>query len=150
MSEKDRGSLLVSMVGGIGAVMVLAGVVVAAVHALRPEPSSAAAADIPAIELLAPQPGDTVAAPIAVHFRAGDRLALGRMGWTSDDLHLHAYVDGAEIMPAAADIEARRDGTFLWRIPAAPGAHTLELSWAGMQHGSLREGASGEVRLVVR
>ena len=150
MSEKERGSQLVTLVGAVGAVMVVTGIVVAAVQALRPEPSSAAAGDVPAIEVIAPQPHDTVDAPIAVHFRAGDRLALGRMGWASDDLHLHAYVDGAEIMPAAADIEARSDGTFVWRIPAAAGERTLELSWAGMQHGSLREGASGEVRIVVR
>ena len=149
MSEKHD-SPLVTLVGGLGILMVAAGIIVATAQALRHEPETAAAGDVPSITLLAPQSGDTVDAPIPVRFRAGDRLALGTMGWASDDLHLHAYVDGVEIMPAAADIEPLGDGAFLWNVPAYPGEHTLELGWAGMQHGAISEGASEAVRVVVR
>lgn len=150
MSDQEHGSRLVTLVGGLGMLMVAAGIVVATVQALRPDVPTTSAGDVPAITLLAPQSGDTVDAPITVRFRAGERLALGPMGWASDDLHLHAYVDGIEIMPAAADIEPQSDGTFIWHLPAVPGERTLELSWAGMQHGSLSEGASGQIRVVVR
>lgn len=148
--EQERQSRLVPLVGGLGVLMVAAGIVIATVQALRPEPPPTAAGDVPAIVMLAPQPGDTVDAPIAVRFRAGERLALGPMGWASGDLHLHAYVDSTEVMPAAADIEPHAGGTFLWRIPAAPGERTLELTWAGRQHGAISEGASEAVSVVVR
>lgn len=150
MSEKQGSSRLVTLVGGLGILMVAAGIVVATVQALRHDEVTTPPGDVPAIMLLAPESGDTVDAPIAVRFRAGERLALGPMGWASDDLHLHAYVDGTEVMPAAADITPQSDGTFVWHVPAIPGEHALELGWAGMQHGALAEGASREVIIVVR
>lgn len=150
MTDTQNQSRLVTVVGGLGILMVVAGLVVLTVQAVTPEPEVTAAGDVPRITLLAPQSGDTVRSPIPVHFSAGDRLALGGMGWASDDLHLHAYVDGAEVMPAAADIEAQPGGTFIWHLAATPGVRTLELGWAGMHHGALQEGASGQVRVVVR
>ena len=150
MTETQNRSRLVTIVGALGIIMVAAGLVVLIVQALTPEREVTAAADVPRITLLAPQSGDTIRSPIPVHFSAGDRLALGAMGWTSDDFHLHAYVDGAEVMPAAADIEAQPDGTFIWHLAATPGVRTLELSWAGMHHGALQEGASDQIRIVVR
>ena len=149
MSTNSSASPLVKLVGALGILMVATGVVVAMVQALRPD-AGTAAGEIPAITLLTPQPGDSLSAPIIAHFRAGDRLELGPMGWASDDLHLHAYVDSVEVMPAAADIEENADGTFTWHIPAESGAHTLQLSWAGMHHGSITDGASEVVHIVVR
>jgi hypothetical protein len=150
MTDKEHDSRLVPLVGGLGIIMIAAGIVIATAQALRPAPATPAAGDVPAIVVLAPESGDSVDAPIAVRFRAGDRLALGPMGWTSDDLHLHAYLDSTEVMPAAADIERQSDGSFVWRIPAVAGARTLALTWAGMQHGAMRAGASEVVSVVVR
>ena len=149
MSNNNSASPLVRLVGALGILMVATGVVVAVVQALRPD-ARTEDGEIPAITLLAPLQGDTVSAPIIAHFRAGDRLELGPMGWASDDLHLHAYVDSVEVMPAAADIEVNADGTYTWHIPAESGAHSLQLSWAGMHHGSITAGASEVVHIVVR
>ena len=150
MTETQNRSRLVTIVGALGIIMVAAGLVVLTVRALTPDTEITAAGDVPRITLLAPQSGDTVGSPIPLHFTAGERLALGGMGWASDDLHLHAYLDGAEVMPAAADIEAQPDGTFVWNLAATRGIRTIELSWAGMHHGALQEGESDQIRIVVR
>jgi hypothetical protein len=109
-----------------------------------------ARADAPSLVLVSPSTGDTVASPLRLRFTAGDRLALGPMGWASDDLHLHAYVDGREIMPAAADIVAADDGAFEWTLRLEPGVRRLRLQWAAMDHGALTAGRSTEITVVVR
>lgn len=147
---KQRESRLVPLVGGLGILMIAAGIVVGTVQALRPEPEPTPAGNVPAIVVLAPQNGDTVEAPLELRFRAGDDLALGPMGWASADLHLHVYLDGTEIMPAAADIVSQDDGSFVWRVPVTPGTRTFEMGWAGMQHGAIPEGASDPVMVHVR
>lgn len=147
---RQQESRLVRLVGGVGILMIAAAIVIATVQALRSEPPATPASNVPGIVVVAPQNGDTVGAPLAVRFRAGDRLALGPMGWASADLHLHAYVDGTEIMPAAADIVPQDDGSFVWRIPVTPGTRTFEMGWAGMQHGAIPDGASEPVTVHIR
>ncbi len=148
--EAAQSSRLVPLIGGLGILMVGAGIVVGAVQALRPQPTDAVPADVPALTLLSPAVDDTVETPVPLRFTAGDRLELGGMGWASGDLHLHAYVDGREIMPAAADIEALQDGTFRWTLPVEPGTRTIQLRWAGMSHGAIEAGASDAIRVHAR
>ena len=145
-SSEQRTSRLVPFAGGLGILMVAVGVVIGAVQTLRP----VAGADAPALMLLSPSTGDTVASPVRLRFTAGDRLRLGPMGWASDDLHLHVYVDGREIMPAAADIAAADDGTFGWHLPLEPGVRRVRLQWAGMDHGAVTAGRSREITVLVR
>lgn len=145
-SETRRSSRLVPLVGALGVIMIAAGILIGAVNALRPEPGAGA----PSLVLIAPADGDTVASPVGLRFTAGNELSLGPMGWTSNDLHLHAWLDGTEVMPAAADIRDAGDGTFLWTLDAEPGARTLQLRWAGMDHGDLDAGASRSIGIIVR
>lgn len=137
---------LVGVVGVIGAIMVVFGLV----RALVPAPE----AEMAGAQLMidAPATGDTVAAgPLVVRFQAGAGLRLEPNGWQADGLHLHAYLDGREHMPAAADITPAGPGTFEWRLPPLePGEHTLSLAWSESMHSPVTEGASPIVRFVVR
>lgn len=146
--DQQQSSRLVPLIGGLGILMVAAGVIVGMVQALRVGPVPVGGA--PPLAILAPAPGDTVEAPVGLQFSAGSRLVLGPTGWTSDDLHLHAYIDGREVMPAAADITPLDDGTFRWSLPVTAGERRIQLRWAAMDHGTIEQGASAAVPLVVR
>lgn len=148
---EGQDSRLIPLIGGLGILMVAAGIVVGTVQALRPAPATALPdGGAPALAIVAPAAGDTVDSPVTLRFTAGDRLALGPMGWASDQLHLHAYVNGTEVMPAAADIEEEADGVFRWTLPVPPGSAQIQLRWAGMSHGAIEDGASAPVPVVVR
>ncbi|MGH6618317.1 MAG: hypothetical protein ACREF6_02095, partial [Alphaproteobacteria bacterium] len=78
--QQPSSSRLVPLIGGLGILMVAAGIIVGTVQALRPAPELPAGG-APAIVLIAPQPGDTVDGAVPLHFTAGNRLQLGPMGW---------------------------------------------------------------------
>ncbi|HEX6134373.1 MAG TPA: hypothetical protein VFZ24_10420 [Longimicrobiales bacterium] len=94
---------------------------------------------VPALELVRPTSDDTLVNPLVLEFRTPASLRLDAdAGWSAGDLHLHAIVDGREIMPAAADITPR-GASFLWRLPRLePGTRRIHLTWAGRHHGNLR------------
>ncbi len=146
-SATPASSRLVPVIGALGILMIAAGVLIGAVRALRSAPVTAEA---PSLVVIAPAAGDTVTAPVALRFTAGNELELGPMGWASGALHLHAWVDGTEVMPAAADIHDAGDGTFVWTLPLEPGNRILQLRWAGMDHGDIEAGASRAIGVVVR
>jgi len=141
-------SRLITLVAGLGIFMVAAGILVGAIDMFGPRTDLSLG--VPSLVVIEPGAGDTIASPAVIRFTAGNDLALGGMGWASNDLHLHIYVDGTEIMPAAADIQDAGDGTFLWTLPVEPGTRTLQLKWAGLDHGDLDVGASREVEVIVR
>lgn len=95
--------------------------------------------DVPALTIISPASGDSVANPVTVTFRTTDALRLDpAMGWTAGDLHLHAMAGGREIMPGAADIVVT-DAAYTWQLPALDaGTQRLYLTWAGRHHGNLR------------
>jgi len=94
---------------------------------------------LPPLEIIAPVDGDSTSNPVTLTFRTPAPLHLDdAMGWSADDLHIHAIVDGVEIMPAAADISAHGDSTFDWRLPPIePGSRRIYLTWAARNHGNL-------------
>ena len=104
---------------------------------------------LPALRIAAPVDGDSVANPVIIRFTTPADLELHEgMGWMAGELHLHAMVDGAEIMPAAADIRPSADG-WEWRLaPLEAGPRTLHLTWAGRHHGNLA-GPTDTVRIHV-
>ncbi|HUH13172.1 MAG TPA: hypothetical protein VMK65_08685 [Longimicrobiales bacterium] len=108
-------------------------------------------ADAQEIVLLRPAEGTEVGGPVELIFETPAPLTLGPRGWMAGEAHLHASVDGRELMPAAADIESVGAQRFRWVIPAlAPGERTLRLYWSDMSHRPLDEGASREVRVRAR
>jgi hypothetical protein len=147
-SDAPRSSRLVTLVGGLGIFMFAVGILIGAVNMFGPRTDLSRG--VPSIVLIEPQTGDTVSSPLMLRFTAGNELALGGMGWASNDLHLHAYVDGREIMPAAADIQDVGDGTFIWTLPADSGPRAIQLRWAGLDHRDLDVGASRVVEIVVQ
>lgn len=146
-SDASRSSRLVTLVGALGIFMVAAGILVGAINMFGARTDLSAG--VPALVLIEPQGGDTVAGPLVLRFTAGNDLTLGGMGWASNDLHLHAYVDGIEIMPAAADIQDAGDGTFLWTLPLESGRHQIQLRWAGLDHADLDVGASRPIDVMI-
>ena len=104
----------------------------------------------PALTIMAPTGGASVDSPLVVHFNSAEPLLLHPTGWGARDLHLHARINGIELMPSAADIE-QRDTGYLWTMPAVgPGPTTLRLGWADAQHRELRTGASDTVSFIIR
>lgn len=100
---------------------------------------------IPTIALEAPSAGAVVDSPLVVRFRTS-RLLKAPEGWRSGRMHLHADVDGVEVMPAAADIQRLDDGSYAWALPLlAPGQHRLRLRWSDPQHQPVEEGATEEI-----
>lgn len=88
--------------------------------------------------------------PLVLQFQSDGPLALQPTGWGHGDLHIHAWVDHVQHMPAAADI-TRADSGYLWVLPAvARGSHRVQLGWADQAHRPLSRGASDTVSIVLR
>ncbi len=107
----------------------------------------------PAATLTIVEPADsaTVAAPLDVTFSTAAPLRLTPMGWQAEHLHLHAIVDGTEIMPGALDIRALGEGRYRWRLKdVGPGSHDIRLVWARADHHAIPEGASADVPFTVK
>ena len=102
------------------------------------------------LHILDPVDGDTLANPVMLTFSTPAPLRLEpSMGWSANDMHLHAMADSVEIMPGAADIAPHGDSTFRWRLPALPaGTRRIYLTWAGRHHGNLR-GQADTIRVHI-
>lgn len=110
-----------------------------------------APADAHEIVLLRPAQGAEVSGPVELIFETPAPLTLGPRGWMAGEHHLHASVDGRELMPGAAEVESVGAQRFRWVIPPLePGERTLRLYWSDPSHRPLSEGASQEVRVRAR
>jgi hypothetical protein len=110
---------------------------------------SAATRQAPQLRILQPSNGP-VDSPLMIHFASSRPLRRNAAGWGTDDLHLHALVNGTSHMPAAADIQSI-DSVYVWTIPSAPrGNSVISLGWSDRWHRELRSGASDTIRTVIR
>jgi hypothetical protein len=117
---------------------------------LSRERRAAEAGRAPQLAIVAPRRGDTIPTPAAVTFTSARPIELQPTGWGYDNLHLHADVNGVEIMPAAADITPQ-DSTYVWTFPdVRPGQFAVRLGWADEQHRPITAGASNIVTGIVR
>lgn len=104
-----------------------------------------------ALSIIQPADSAEVPSPLDITFSTDAPLRLTPAGWQADRYHLHALLDGGQVMPGALDIRALGDHRFHWRIRAVqPGAHTLRLVWARPDHRSIPEGASDEVAFQLK
>jgi hypothetical protein len=104
---------------------------------------------VESIDLIEPAAGAVVDSPLVLRFATTAPLALTPSGWGTEELHLHARVDGVEYMPAAADI-VRHGSAFVWTLPTVRrGSHTVRVGWANLAHRELSAGAA-EVQISVR
>ena len=105
--------------------------------------------DVPALVIVSPQPGAQTDSPLTVRFRTAAPLSLHPTGWGTGDLHLHARVNGVELMPAAADIEQAEE-EFAWTMATVPkGRVEVRLGWADALHRELAAGASDTVSIIL-
>ncbi|CAN5358624.1 hypothetical protein BH23GEM4_BH23GEM4_00340 [soil metagenome] len=134
--------------GIVGGAMVLLAVVLVVRSLLGFGAADASApAAPPVITLLAPAAGAVVADPVPLEFRVDADLRPTSGGWGAGGLHLHAEVDGREVMPGGDAIVRLEGGSYRWTLPiGAPGEHNLRLRWAGAGHRPL---ATGEIRAVM-
>ena len=101
--------------------------------------------------IVAPSDSATVSAPLTVTFSTRAALHAGPMGWQAGTFHLHALVDGVDVMPGTLDVQLAGTGQFRWTLKnVAPGPHTLRLVWARQDHRSIPEGASQEISLTLQ
>ncbi len=101
--------------------------------------------------IVSPTDSATVPAPLAITFATRARLRSGPMGWQASAYHLHALLDGQDVMPGVQDVRAAGTGQFRWTMKNVPaGAHTIRLVWARPDHRSIPEGASQEISVTVQ
>ena len=101
--------------------------------------------------ITAPDDSATVPAPLTITFATRAALRAGPMGWQAGAYHLHALLDGADIMPGTLDVQSAGTGQFRWTLKnVAAGAHTVRLVWARPDHRSIPPGASREISLTVQ
>lgn len=151
VKESRRAPRILSdrLLGSVGVGMM----VLAAVMLIRGGETDGGARPVagpPAIELLHPLPGASVAGPLAVLFRLDGELVRQPSGWGVDGLHLHLQLDALELMPAAADVEAVPGGAFRWTVGRLePGPHDVRLFWSDAAHRPVEGGESRTVEIEV-
>ncbi|HEX6558620.1 MAG TPA: hypothetical protein VF021_04140 [Longimicrobiales bacterium] len=106
---------------------------------------------VPSLTVLAPLPQSTTDSPLVVRFRSAQPLQLGTSGWGYQQLHLHAWLNDVQYMPAASDVRRLADGSYQWSLPAVPrGPVTLRLGWADARHRPLAAGASQDITATLQ
>jgi hypothetical protein len=107
---------------------------------------------IPALTIVEPAAGAVIDRPIELVFDVDHgRLRVGPGGWGVGTIHVHAWIDGRELMPAAADIEPIGEARYRWTIAhAEPGERALHIGWSDLYHQPIAEGMSATVRVTIR
>lgn len=131
--------------------------IVAAVVALiaggPTDTGSVPSAPPPPLELLEPAAGAVVSEPVTLRFSVdtGDALTWTPAGWGTGGYHLHAEVDGRELMPTREDIVREAGNIYQWTIPTvSTGDVTLRILWSDTRHRPVAESGSAPVRLRVQ
>jgi hypothetical protein len=113
--------------------------------------AGAEAPRVPQIVMLSPSEGDEIDGPVVMVFQTPVVLLRGPAGWEADGLHIHASLDGMELMPGADAIERVDGDTYRWTLGTLPaGTRELRLFWADRRHRELTAGASETVRVRAR
>lgn len=137
---------VIPVVIGIALTAVLLGFVAYIANVRR----QAEALAVPQLAILSPDAGAAVDSPLVIRFTAEQPLELNSTGWGYRTLHLHAWVNGVQYMPAAADIVRSDSSAYLWTLPLGRGTLDLSLAWADQAHRPLTAGASETIQLRLR
>jgi hypothetical protein len=104
---------------------------------------------VPAIRIVNAT-SNAVSNPVVVAFVTSAKLQSDAAGWHADDLHPHALVDSAVIMPMGHDIRFVGGDTFHLVLPAlSPGSHVVRMFWADAAHLGVGDSATTHI-LVAR
>lgn len=108
-------------------------------------------AAVPALEIVSPVSGATIDSPLVVTFRSPQPIEAGPTGWGASGLHLHAWVNDIQYMPAAADISAAGESRYRWSLPSvARGPLIIRLGWADAQHRPLSAGSTPDISVSLK
>lgn len=110
----------------------------------------AEAVAVPQLSILSPGEGAAVDSPLVVRFTSNQPLVLNPTGWGYRTLHLHAWVNGVQLMPAAADVVQSDSATYEWTLALGRGPQALSLAWADQAHRPLTAGGSDTIRVELR
>lgn len=96
---------------------------------------TASAGPPPTFEVLESSAAASPTEPLQIRFRVDAPLRQQPGGWGSDGYHLHASLDGQEIMPGPADIQRVDGSTYRWTLPRIPPeSRSITLFWSDAQH----------------
>ena len=111
----------------------------------------AATLEPPPITIATPSPGAVIGTPLIVRFETARPIALRSSGWGFQRFHLHAWINGIEYMPAAADIRPIDQHTYEWTFAGIqPGSAELQLAWSDQAHRKWPSGSSAVVSFRIR
>ena len=100
-----------------------------------PSDAETATASPPSIEVLSPVEGEAIAIPLQLRFRTSASIGRKPGGWGTGDFHLHASIDGLEVMPGPADVQPGPDDSYLWTFACLrPGDTQIQLFWSDAAH----------------
>lgn len=106
---------------------------------------------LPELLILEPVGGSALAGRVPLVFQVEADLRRAPAGWSAGSAHLHAAVNGQELMPGATEIEILSRNLYRWTLPALPtGEHTVRLFWSDARHRPIEDGASAPLRIRVR
>jgi hypothetical protein len=81
---------------------------------------------VPVVTLLSPASDTAVGGALTVSFETSAPRRPGPAGWAAGRYHLHALLDGIELMLGANDIHQLRTGTYSWTVNGVrPGVFQL-------------------------
>jgi hypothetical protein len=138
------------LLGFIGGGLLLLALVVAINSLVRGSSPEAQPSPAHPLVLVEQQDDQSVSNPVELIFTTDAPLTQTPMGWGAESLHLHAAVNGQDVMPAGPEITSLGSERYRWmlRLPG-PGNYTLRLFWSGPDHAPLAEGASEAIRIRV-
>ena len=142
----DRG------LGLVGGAMLLAALVLFVFGGRGDDGGISVAAAGPAqLALLAPGNGAVVSSPLRLTFRtAGAGLTSTPTGWGVDGHHVHAEINGQEVMPGQKDISRAADDSYVWVLPESPrGDVSVRLVWSDSRHRAVVGGATEQIWIRV-
>ena len=107
---------------------------------------------VPKLIIESPKMSEVLDSPLVVRFSASPALQLRSTGWGIGGLHLHAWLNDQQIMPAADEIKEVGDRTYEWQMRSITRARAihLHLGWADMAHKPVPEGNSDEIQFDLR
>lgn len=106
---------------------------------------------VPELHIVAPGNDQVVDSPLIVRFQSERPLTQNSMGLGYQQLHLHAWINDAQKMAAAADMQQVADDTYTWVLRDADrGVIAIRLGWADAAHRPISAGTSQTVSAVLR
>jgi hypothetical protein len=101
----------------------------------------------PRLGLVDPADGAVVTGRLRLVFRVErERLTSMPTGWGVGGHHVHAEINGQELMPAASDISRQAGESYIWMLPELPlGDVSVRLIWSDSRHRPVKGGSSDQI-----